>query len=142
MLYGSHPHNNTAEERMIVFMFVRDFLRINKLSCTLFSLAKPVSLPSYQLSLLPSLRSFGLGRRALRLSLRTPLVLPGILTFAVEGPPGSLPGQVLLRKGERIPPKEFCELYLQCACVPSPGGDHHWNLARSLQSNCCGADSC
>ena len=115
MLYGSHPHNNTAEERMIVFMFVRDFLRINKLSCTLFSLAKPVSLPSYQLSLLPSLRSFGLGRRALRLSLRTPLVLPGILTFAVERPPGSIPGQVLLRKGERIPPKEFCELHLQCS---------------------------
>lgn len=54
-------YNNTEEERMRVFPFVKGFLHINKLLCTFFFLARLVSLPSYPLSPLVCFKFFESG---------------------------------------------------------------------------------
>lgn len=114
--YGSHPHNKTEEERMRVFTFVRGFLHINKLSWTFF-LARLWHL-FLAISSVPHCVSDSLTPGEQPWALHT---LPGLLTFAVEGPPGSVPGQVLLWGWERIPPKELCELPTSSAHVfPAP----------------------
>lgn len=76
--------------------------------------------------------------------LRAVHTLPGLLAFTVEGPPGSLPGQVLPRGGGDTTQRALWARLLRCTCAPGPGRGCPWNLARSLQNNyyCCGADSC
>lgn len=97
-----------------------------------FSLDKS-SVSSSQLSYLWCFRSFHSRRTALRLCWRPLHMLSSHLSSVVEGPPGSLPGQVLPREAGGSHPRSLgSSLHLHCACAPSPGREHRWNLARSL----------